>query len=1147
MNRIAKNRITIMAAAGVLCVIIALCGAADRQVGDYWKTKENITRRLSAEWHKTLMLDKELAAAGDVLSTLQDFEYYPQEVTGIADEELAGFDRGIEELQKRNRVIKTDVEALKAPVVDALKILREMVIDEPVESMFETLESGNLGRIDQMLNVKHSIDTLWRQVDSLISGVYSHIGLDEKKVQGQGGIEDEFFELLKANMGMQSQKYYDRISKLRMHAIAKAQPAERQLIERVDMQRIKKYLDENNDGLAEKRIVDALHCHMESSVFVSELYSLLVGIHLRGGAFEDALAVEKRIPNNKQFGRIRIITRVQSNFALKRYEEVLADTAAIELLSLKGEDLNHALWVIMESAITLKMPDVALHYAGFADKTAPRGLYVIHSLARAFIASGDDSTALAVVQQGAAMKPLGRDDEKALQELSFMKAELLFEQKRYSEASSLFFRHLNTPDMFERALSGIAWCYIKKGEFEKAEITLRKLINQSPESVAGVEGIAILAKRNMQAAGRSWKKYAAVEREKKRLVELRGKLDRAAIGEVSEEKRKELERAREHLAVLNDRVHSEPLDNYTTISAYYQNTEKLCRFINDHYYTGTFQEVSFSMGRERVLGIIDSVLAVIASPVHQPAFKAKTTPRLEKAHIKQISDDASLLSVITQLNRYQWEMEYVEWRKRVINLQAQRSGKNSGAALDSRGDAATKASIDSLIAFEQEVDKYYSEMLIRNIGRLLATPLREPDRCYLEYQMAELMYKKENAEYTEKYEVYEKSGLASPGEKAGAVDVSPPSLDHSSSMKHYRAALGSSADSLFAGGALYGLGWCYNDIGEFDSAYAFMKRLAETYPENPHTPQAWMYCGEYNFDKGQLDSALASFYRVMKYPESEWFDDALYKVAWTQYRLSNPEKAISSFLALVELGQGELGRALLEKESMDYVAISFSEIDIAGQNGLRRAAAFVKKLGDSKRGCEILHRLAQVYKEQGRYDIALKTYELILSTYPDYEKNPQVEAERILVQDRDAPVASSLEQKYDYFRKYNRTSSWAAKQQDSIKMAADSVAARMLYDVAVSYHQMALQDKNGASYTNATNAYRDYITMYKKLPLANECHYNLAEIQFSLGNYPDAAVEFMAVSREYPDSKYRETAAWNAIVAAQYILKQETAGTDKGK
>jgi TolA-binding protein len=118
---------------------------------------------------------------------------------------------------------------------------------------------------------------------------------------------------------------------------------------------------------------------------------------------------------------------------------------------------------------------------------------------------------------------------------------------------------------------------------------------------------------------------------------------------------------------------------------------------------------------------------------------------------------------------------------------------------------------------------------------------------------------------------------------------------------------------------------------------------------------------------------------------------------------------------------------------------------------------------------------------------------------------------------------------------------WTSSRKDSLlRVSTDSLAERMLYNSAIGFHQLALQKSDSQFFNEALNAYREYIRSYPLSASANECHYNLAEIQFSIGNYKDAAEEYMAVSKRYPDSKYKETAAWNAIVASQNYLKQES-------
>ena len=159
---------------------------------------------------------------------------------------------------------------------------------------------------------------------------------------------------------------------------------------------------------------------------------------------------------------------------------------------------------------------------------------------------------------------------------------------------------------------------------------------------------------------------------------------------------------------------------------------------------------------------------------------------------------------------------------------------------------------------------------------------------------------------------------------------------------------------------------------------------------------------------------------------------------------------------------------------------------------------------------------------------------------PNYPDMPNVEFELLAAIEHDATPDESNIRKVEYFNKYNSHGSWAGKQTDPDVIArADSLAEKQLYDAALGYHQMALQKNDTASYNLAISVYTDFIRAYPKSKLASECHYNLAEIEFSKGDYIKATEDYLTVSRRYPDSKFRETAAWNAIVSSQNLLKIE--------
>ena len=174
--------------------------------------------------------------------------------------------------------------------------------------------------------------------------------------------------------------------------------------------------------------------------------------------------------------------------------------------------------------------------------------------------------------------------------------------------------------------------------------------------------------------------------------------------------------------------------------------------------------------------------------------------------------------------------------------------------------------------------------------------------------------------------------------------------------------------------------------------------------------------------------------------------------------------------------------------------------------------------------------------------MAQKTYTTLLRVYPENKKSPVVEAELMAVLEKSLAAEDANFSKIEFFNKYNKNSEWAKMQDDLVtRRCGDSLSCKLLYDASISYHQLALQKNDTASYNAAAEYYRTFITYYPLAWQASECHYNLAEIMFSLGNYTQAAEEYITVSKRYPGSKYKETAAWNAIVASQNLLKQEKA------
>jgi TolA-binding protein len=1160
-----KNPMTAVnrnAAAGIMLALLSLLCYAKPAQKDDWRIRENLVTRLSGEWYKIKVLTRELSSVSDIIHDMRDIELFPSEATRCSEESLVAFDKKLEICEKKYRTLQKRVDDLKTPLADGCAILRQMVVGAPIEDMFSVLDNDDLARISEMMAIKHRVDSLWNNVDTVMTSLGNRMQIPPpRREAGSEGFEAGFFEILQANLGEKTQRYCQALDAIKDELVKRGTGDAVRQMYKIEVHRIKEDLKENKPGVA-VRALHALAGRYTASQQKDELGNLLAKSYFMQAEYDSVLSVQTGLLDSaSRFAGDMLFYRVQSLYALGRFDSLWRWGQSFPFATLDGQRRNCCLWAMLESGLALGKTDRFGAIASFVVKDSSYALHVMHALGRYYVQAKDYQNALLVFESALKFKPERDYDKKAYQRIQVAAAQTQFEKGNYEKALSQFFLVLNSDDeeVFSQALFGISWCYIKLGMYQKAELSLRKLINQAPNSPLAVQALLIMGQRKLNKVQYEWEKLTFLSNVENRLTMLRLQLQEKMADSMSGASRERLARMAGRVEELLTRFKNEKRENTGSIAALYDEAVRISTLIQQLYATGSFQEVAFSEKREMLLHRLDSLVLGVkeAGGEAQTVNRAFSEAAQTVEAIKKLLFRGKVFGAQAMIDRFRWEKENLDWRKSVAkkeidSLQLAAAGAKDSLSLSriATMETALNRVMDSLVKEgDRTLGRWYGR-LTKTCEELVSLPLDSNDEIYLRYHDAELHYAQENERYSQAYAAFETAqakydsliALFRDG-KIAAVPVKPlePTLTHDSSAQQYRLILKKHPHCDLAYAVRYSLAWCFNDMGKFDSAVTQMDSVAMAYPSCIYAPQAWMYIGEYMFDRSKLDQALKAYQSVLNYPESEWFDKALYKLAWAQYRLSNPEKAISSFLALVDLGdKAPAGKSLLEKESIDYIAISFSETDITGEKGLERATNFVRRFGDPTKGTEILHRLATIYKEQGRFDMAQKTYHTMLKMYPDYKQSPQIESELLMVMEKSSTFEEANIRNQEYFNKYNRNGDWAKAQTDNRVIAkADSLAQNHLYDAAVSYHQLALQKSDAMLYQTAAEGYSDFIKNYPSSPRAGECHYNLAEIQFSLGNYQRAAEEYMAVSRRYPDPKYKETAAWNAIVASQNLLKKE--------
>ena len=129
------------------------------------------------------------------------------------------------------------------------------------------------------------------------------------------------------------------------------------------------------------------------------------------------------------------------------------------------------------------------------------------------------------------------------------------------------------------------------------------------------------------------------------------------------------------------------------------------------------------------------------------------------------------------------------------------------------------------------------------------------------------------------------------------------------------------------------MGYCLQQMQEAGKARDAFLALVRRHPDSGLASEAWMRIGEQRFDEDRLEEALDAYTRVVEHGEGPLYDRALYKQAWTHYRLDHFDQAIGGFMELVRLADGPRAGPTtgdLRPEAIQYSIVSISEEDWDG-------------------------------------------------------------------------------------------------------------------------------------------------------------------------------------------------------------------------
>src|SRR5450432_4669473 len=378
--------------------------------------------------------------------------------------------------------------------------------------------------------------------------------------------------------------------------------------------------------------------------------------------------------------------------------------------------------------------------------------------------------------------------------------------------------------------------------------------------------------------------------------------------------------------------------------------------------------------------------------------------------------------------------------------------------------------------------------------------------------------------------------------------------------------------------ALYMDGFLANEEGKFSDSLARFNKIIEWFPNSRFIPDAHMVRAEYEFTKDapNYETAFNEYEQVLKYKDSELYDLALFKSAWTLWRLGKPEEAAKRFLIVFQATSDQGSKASskrrdeldeLQNEALKNLVAVFVEDE---NNRAEDMYKFLTKAGGDKFAGKIVRALADAFYEQAQYERGIEAYRLLMKLEPTsadaYRFQLQVaqghstlEQWAALEDDYKVSVRDYVAPEIVAGKPKTEPSVWVRAQSADNLAVAEKAAEKQLREDAVGLHAKAQADKiSKAEFQGAADLYKVYLSRFGARPEAYEVNYNLAEIYFyRLENATGAADAYLAAVRLNPKGQYSRTALYNALAALEVARaaefdaakaagkKQEESPTDK--
>jgi len=385
-------------------------------------------------------------------------------------------------------------------------------------------------------------------------------------------------------------------------------------------------------------------------------------------------------------------------------------------------------------------------------------------------------------------------------------------------------------------------------------------------------------------------------------------------------------------------------------------------------------------------------------------------------------------------------------------------------------------------------------------------------------------------------------------DKSGATKpLKPRKGSVQKAIKLYEDAAKESKGSANDPQIFYNMSKAYEEAGKPRKALEAMDRLLTRYPDIPNRDEIQFRRGELLFSMGNYADADRAYTQAMiADPSSTYYEKALSKKGWSQFKLSKYQDALHSFFTLVDrklrsksgkldVDAKHLSRGEKELLKDVYRVITLSLNELGGPDAI---ASYFDKNGEKPYARIIYRGLGDFYLEKNRIKDAANTYQAFLQRYPNDDFAPDFDMRRIEAYERGAFPSLLITAKIDFVNHYRIHSTFWNSHGQALQQKLEPMLEKNIEEVAKHFHALSQKSGKSEDYNAAIKWYKMYIEYFPASDKTPKMNFLLAETLFDDKQFEDAAKEYEKTAYQYPKYGKNAEAGYAALLSYTERAKQ---------